>query len=155
MKKWPADGRTQESEPQRPQRNAKIRQAKSTSLPQSTQGIGETILPCRPASIPTAVFPPVPHLAFLRGTRHAGSATCPSLILHPSPFILALLCVLMRSFPTHQASYLKDTRTRVRNATTLPPSTFMSIFTTSAMRRSRRLLAAVSPALVAASSQDL
>jgi hypothetical protein len=42
----------------------------------------------------------------------------------------------------------------VRKAVTLPASTFMSIFTTSAMRRSRSVLAAVSTALAAASSQD-
>ena len=54
-----------------------------------------------------------------------------------------------------QASYLKDSSTRVRKATTFPFSTFMSCLTTSAMRRSRRVAAAAATALAAASSQDL
>ena len=40
-------------------------------------------------------------------------------------------------------SYLKESDTRVRNAATFPSSTFMSIFVTSATRRSRIELAAV------------
>ena len=51
-------------------------------------------------------------------------------------------------------SYLNESSTRVRYATTLPSSTFMSIFTTSAMRRSRRDFAAAATAFIAASSQD-
>ena len=53
-----------------------------------------------------------------------------------------------------QASYLKDSETRARYATTLPSSTFMSSLLTSATRRSRNDFAAVSTALVAASPQD-
>jgi hypothetical protein len=52
------------------------------------------------------------------------------------------------------ASYLKDRATRVRNAVTFPLSTFISILVTSATRRSRSELAAVSTALRPASSQD-
>ena len=51
------------------------------------------------------------------------------------------------------ASYLKDRATRVRNAVTFPLSTFISILVTSATRRSRSELAAVSTALRPASSQ--
>src|SRR5262245_20873814 len=54
-----------------------------------------------------------------------------------------------------QASYLKESDTRVRNAATLPSSTFMSICVTSATRRSRSDPAAVSTALRPASSHDL
>ena len=54
-----------------------------------------------------------------------------------------------------QASYLKESATRVRNAVTFPPSTFMSILTTSATRRSRIQLAAISTARRPASSQDV
>src|SRR5262249_5772121 len=54
-----------------------------------------------------------------------------------------------------QASYLKESDTRVRNAATLPSSTFMSICVTSATRRSRSEPAAVSTALRPASSHDL
>src|SRR4051794_22838362 len=50
--------------------------------------------------------------------------------------------------------YLKESETRVRNAATFPFSTFMSIFVTSATRRSRSEPAAVSTALRPASSQD-
>src|SRR5947207_5414666 len=53
-----------------------------------------------------------------------------------------------------QLSYLKDSITRARYACTLPSSTFMSSFTISATRRSRSVLAAVSTAFFAASSQD-
>ena len=53
-----------------------------------------------------------------------------------------------------QPSYLKDSKTRVRYSLILPFSTFMSILTTSAMRKSRTVLAAVSTALPAASSHD-
>jgi hypothetical protein len=53
-----------------------------------------------------------------------------------------------------QLSYLKDSSTRARYACTLPSSTFMSIFTISAMRRSCSIPAAVSTAFFAASSQD-
>jgi hypothetical protein len=55
-----------------------------------------------------------------------------------------------KSYP----SYLKESATLVRKAKTLPPSTFMSIFVTSAMRRSRMDFAAVSTARLAASSQE-
>src|SRR5262245_10932906 len=55
----------------------------------------------------------------------------------------------------HRPSYLKESWTRVRKATTFPPSTLMSILATSAMRRSRSDLEAVSTALRAASSQDV
>src|SRR2546425_6315382 len=54
-----------------------------------------------------------------------------------------------------QASYLKESDTRVRNAATLPFSNFMSICVTSATRRSRSDPAAVSTALRPASSHDL
>jgi hypothetical protein len=55
---------------------------------------------------------------------------------------------------TCYSSYLKDSATLVRNAVTLPSSTFTSIFVTSAMRKSRKDFAAVSTARFAASSQD-
>ena len=51
-------------------------------------------------------------------------------------------------------SYLNDSATRVRKAVTLPSSTFMSIWVTSATRRSRSELAAVSTARRPASSHD-
>src|SRR5437899_9574297 len=51
-------------------------------------------------------------------------------------------------------SYLKDNCTRARYAVTLPFSTFRSIFTTSATRKSRSVRAAVSTPFRAASSQD-
>ena len=54
-----------------------------------------------------------------------------------------------------QASYLKESATRVRNPATLPFSTFMSILVTSATRRSRNEPAAVSTALRPASSHDV
>src|SRR5437762_11630168 len=53
-----------------------------------------------------------------------------------------------------QLSYLKESCKRVRYSSTLPPSILTSIFTTSAMRRSRSVPEAVSTALFAASSQD-
>ena len=54
------------------------------------------------------------------------------------------LCTV-RSEARDQASYLKESETRVRNAVTFPFSTFMSSFVTSATRRSRtrRILAAL------------
>src|SRR5215470_1957505 len=55
----------------------------------------------------------------------------------------------------HQASYLNESWTRARNATALPPSTFMSSLETSAMRRSRSDLLAVWTAFFAASSHDV
>jgi hypothetical protein len=63
----------------------------------------------------------------------------------------------MRAFvrKTCQASYLNERATRVRNAVTFPFSTFMSIFTTSAKRRSRIEVAAVSTARRPASSHDV
>ena len=54
-----------------------------------------------------------------------------------------------------QGTYLNDSETRARYATTLPSSTFMSSFVTSAMRRSRSVFAAVDTAVLAASSQDM
>ena len=54
-----------------------------------------------------------------------------------------------------QPSYLNDSLTRARYATTFPFSIFTSSFETSAMRRSRNDLLAVSIALFAASSQDV
>src|SRR5215468_1671440 len=54
-----------------------------------------------------------------------------------------------------QASYLKESDTRVRNAATLPFSNFISICVTSATRRSRSDPAAVSTAQRPASSHDL
>ena len=54
----------------------------------------------------------------------------------------------------HQASYLNERETRVRNAVTLPFSTFMSILVTSATLKSLSELAAISTALRPASSQD-
>src|SRR6201981_3128980 len=53
-----------------------------------------------------------------------------------------------------QLSYLKDICNRVRYSSTLPSSIFTSIFTTSAIRRSRNVPAAVATAFFAASSQD-
>src|SRR5438105_5342961 len=53
-----------------------------------------------------------------------------------------------------QASYLNESDTRARYATTLPSSTFMSSCETSATRSSRSVLAAVSTADLAACSQD-
>src|SRR5262249_57207883 len=53
-----------------------------------------------------------------------------------------------------QLSYLNESATRVRKAVTFPLSTFISILVTSAMRRSRSELAAVSTATRPASSQD-
>src|ERR1700751_2781055 len=52
-------------------------------------------------------------------------------------------------------SYLNDKATRVRNAVTFPFSTFISIFTTSATRKSRIEVAAVSTACRPASSQEV
>src|SRR5467141_2977114 len=60
----------------------------------------------------------------------------------------------VQAWSEFQLSYLKDSITRARYACTLPSSTFMSNFTTSATRRSRSVLAAVSTAFLAASSQD-
>src|SRR5206468_6383287 len=57
------------------------------------------------------------------------------------------------SSPAHP-SYLKDNCTQARYAVTLPFSTFRSVFTTSATRKSRSVRAAVSTAFRAASSQD-
>ena len=54
-----------------------------------------------------------------------------------------------------QTSYLKDNETFARKATTLPPSIFMSSLVTSATRRSRSDLAAVSTAVFAASETHL
>src|SRR5258705_135374 len=54
-----------------------------------------------------------------------------------------------------QASYLNDKDTLARYATTLPSSIFMSSLQTSATRRSRNDLAAVSTAPFAASSQEI
>jgi hypothetical protein len=54
-----------------------------------------------------------------------------------------------------QASYLKESETRVRNAETFPLSTLMSIFVTSATRKSRSDVAAVSTARRPASSHDV
>ena len=53
-----------------------------------------------------------------------------------------------------QFSYLKDNATRVRYARTFPFSIAISSFTTSAIRRSRSVPAAVSTALLPASAQD-
>jgi len=53
-----------------------------------------------------------------------------------------------------QASYLKESETRVRNAATFPSLTVMSIFVTSATRRSRNEPAAVSTAFRPASSHE-
>src|SRR5437762_14215539 len=53
-----------------------------------------------------------------------------------------------------QPSYLKDSCNRVRYSVTLPSSIFTSIFTTSAIRKSRSVPAAVCTAVFAASSQD-
>src|SRR5439155_12699656 len=66
----------------------------------------------------------------------------------------------MEAIQSKQASvlahplYLKDNCTRARYAVTLPFSTFRSVFTTSATRKSRSVRAAVSTAFLAASSQD-
>jgi hypothetical protein len=57
--------------------------------------------------------------------------------------------------PPAYSSYLNDSASLVRNATTFPCSTFKSIFVTSATRRSLSDLAAVSTARVAASSHDV
>src|SRR5215218_9468213 len=54
-----------------------------------------------------------------------------------------------------QDSYLNERETRVRNAATLPFSTFMSIFVTSATRKSRNDSAAVSTARRPASSHEV
>src|SRR5215831_1169701 len=54
-----------------------------------------------------------------------------------------------------QASYLNESWTRARNATALPPSTFMSSLDTSAMRRSRSDLLAVVTAFLTASSHEV
>ena len=54
-----------------------------------------------------------------------------------------------------QASDLKESETRVRNAATFPSSTFISSFVTSATRRSRSDPAAVSTAFRPASSHDV
>jgi tripartite-type tricarboxylate transporter receptor subunit TctC len=60
----------------------------------------------------------------------------------------------LRLFRPAYASYLNDSASLVRNATTFPSSTFKSIFVTSATRRSLSDLAAVSTARVAASSHE-
>jgi hypothetical protein len=54
-----------------------------------------------------------------------------------------------------QASYLNESETFARYATTLPPSIFKSSLLTSATRRSRSDAAAVSTAVLAASSQEV
>src|SRR6266446_4527216 len=70
------------------------------------------------------------------------------------------LVITLRRLQSKQASllthpsYLKDNCTRARYAVTLPFSTFRSVFTTSATRKSRSVRAAVSTAILAASSQD-
>src|SRR3981081_3005939 len=53
-----------------------------------------------------------------------------------------------------QPPYLKESDTRLRNAATFPFSTLISIFVTSATRRSRNEPPAVSTALRPASSHD-
>src|SRR5262245_23371445 len=55
---------------------------------------------------------------------------------------------------SNQDSYLNESATRVRNAVTFPFSTLMSIFVTSATRKSRSEPAAVSTAFRPASSHD-
>src|SRR4051812_38126357 len=80
-------------------------------------------------------------------------------LLHAHTFLHALLATASRRDdpcrlrPLHpmanlmqlfQGSYLNDSDTRVRNAATLPSSTFMSILVTSATRRSRSDSLAVS-----------
>jgi signal transduction histidine kinase len=59
------------------------------------------------------------------------------------------------AFDYYSVSYLKERATRVRNAVTFPLSTFISILVTSATRRSRSEPAAVSTALIPASSHDV
>jgi len=63
-------------------------------------------------------------------------------------------CVRPRT-PDDQASYLNESETFARYATTLPPSIFKSSLLTSATRRSRSDAAAVSTAVLAASSQEV
>jgi hypothetical protein len=58
------------------------------------------------------------------------------------------------SWRSDQDSYLNESATRVRNAVTFPFSTLMSIFVTSATRKSRSEPAAVSTAFRPASSHD-
>ena len=65
---------------------------------------------------------------------------------------VAVTWTLSNSRVRPQASYLKESATRVRNPATLPFSTFISILVTSATRRSRNEPAAVSTALRPASS---
>ena len=62
--------------------------------------------------------------------------------------------MLPASSEAFQLPYLKDSCNRVRYSSTLPFSIFTSVFTTSAMRRSRSVPEAVSTAFFAASSQD-
>jgi len=54
----------------------------------------------------------------------------------------------------YSLSYLNESANLVRYATTFPLSIFKSIFVTSATRKSRKLLDAVSTAFLAASSQE-
>src|SRR5258708_24567526 len=61
---------------------------------------------------------------------------------------------LVRPREGFQLSYLKDNCKRVRYSKTLPFSIFTSIFTTSAMRRSRSVLEAVLPPFFSPSFPD-
>src|SRR2546426_6422903 len=58
-------------------------------------------------------------------------------------------------FEQAQPSYLNDSARRARNCTTLPSSILTSSFSISAMRRSRKVPAAVLTALRTASSQEV
>src|SRR5262245_59799935 len=100
----------------------------------------------------------------------AASAECANTTIDASARRVALMALLpcrLLSRPddarravqgrgTHedQGSYLNDSCSRARYATTLPPSILTSSFDTSAIRRSRNDELAVETALFAASSHD-
>ena len=71
-----------------------------------------------------------------------------------SPSSLRAAARVRPSWRSDQDSYLNESATRVRNAVTFPFSTLMSIFVTSATRKSRSEPAAVSTAFRPASSHD-
>ena len=79
--------------------------------------------------------------------RRLTSSTCRTERPSPTPATRARTRPQCSTVSGHQASYLKESETRVRNAATFPSLTVMSGFVTSATRRSRSEPAAVSTAL--------
>src|SRR5262245_15793719 len=102
-------------------------------------------------SIRTSGSPYATDAAEDRLSRSVGCVTQPGSLANEAGSCGYLLArEPITSTSQRQASYLKDSETRARYATTLPPSTFMSSLLTSAMRKSRSDFAAVSTALLAA-----